>query len=1038
MGALSVLTPVNAVYEDEAGVNDWYLQQLGFLTNSPAPGIYYSQSTGALAKLNETDGSIVWRQFLSTEHTGNDNSTSPIFHHISKSNYLVVGSSSLSSTEESDESLNSCKISVFDLLTSSKQWELTVSGKCIGFTGYPDIYALTSAAFYSIDSQTGSLITKPLIPELLHTPFEFLSISSNGVVLGDSATGSILEYEFPKNHDSASASPSPSSSEDSANVDPFANAPVVLGPGTFIDYNFGVLVWAEETRDRNSLVTVRVGAFELLTKSIGELPLIKVVSPSAVIVQDKNTLSVYSVTKIGVKLEYTTHKVESFSILDSYKFVILNTDQNISIMNIKSGASVFSRHLSASPSLVSGYFVQYPNGVVEPINFSKSGNTANTVSWSRDESLAHLAGSALIDFPDSSNLSFDLNEAIREESTDIVSAYIDRTARHITDLVSFFKSGFFSPSNLVQVVVSFFQPPSELAQQKANVYFGLRKYFVAVSKTGRVQALDSSLGGKSAWARDVFPAVDGLYDFQVTNIDNIIYIINNADGTVVGVDGLTGSTVSNSSIPNIGNDNDDIVKIVDMYFSRSETDAEELGSIDVTDEKVKTPVVWTSSNLLYKLDGTPFIPKSDVFISRISKDKKSVVGYIVFGQSSSSEIPAGTIQVVWTHNAPANHKVHSVTARSPLDRTVNVGRVLGNRSVLYKYLHSNLIAILSTAPGKINVSLIDSVTGRILYSEHHETGLEKAASIDVQSVDKNTHIVVGESWVVYTFWSAKPTLGQVIVVCDLFESGVANVHWMTNESREIVEAEKEKEREEKEKSIFERVGNGEGEDEGTEEGENEKSANTAQSKLSTKENKNEESSKKPKKPISKSKAAPEHYSSFSDYDAPDVKSQAYFVPTQFSGITSMSITRTRFGVSVRDVLVSTSRGQIFSLAKRVGYLDGRRPSDRALTNDEKAEGLAEYSEVLPYQADFMSLAHNFYVAGIQKIDVVPSILESTSVVVAHGLDIFATKVAPSLQFDVLSPSFGKDKLAYIILGMLGLVWYLKPMVDRKKTDNLWK
>lgn len=995
------IVPVSAIYEDEAGVTDWHRSQLGLLTDSPAPGIYYSQFTNSLAKINNTDGSIIWRHILST----NPSDISPTFHYIPKTNYLVVGTSS--------DGSNSCKISLFDTSSSSKQWELTVSGKCIGFTSSPNIYALTSSALYSIDLESGVLITKPLRPELLHSPFEFVAISTNGVVLGDSAAGSILEYEFTKNSDSSDGS-------ESQIVDPFGTAPIVLGPGEFIDYNFGNLVWAEQSA-KESTKTVRVGAFELFT-SKGELPSIKVISSSVIAALYNNVLSVYSVTKAGTKLAYKLENVASFSTVDSYSFVILKTDNTISIINAKAGSSNFSRHAFTTPSLISRNFVQYSNGLVEPVNFSKSSNVTNSVSWTRDESLAHLAGSALIDFPDSTHLSLDLNEAIHEESTDVITAYSGRVIRHSKDIFSFLTSGFFRPSRLFRFVASFFKAPSDLAQQEASIYFGLKKYFVAVSKTGRVQALDSSSNGKSVWSHDIFPASKEFYNLLVTSIDNKIFIINADTGDVVEIDGLTGETISTSQIPVTGKN--EIFKIVDLYFPRSNKTIEELESVDVTDEKIKTPVVWTTSDQLYQLDGARFIPQNDIFVSRISESKDSVLGFKVFGKSSEKP---GFLKNIWEHNAPNGHKIHTVTSRSPLDATVNVGHVLGDRSVLYKYLHPNMIAVLSSAPGSIHVSLVDSITGRILHSEFHQTGLDHAVNIDLDQIDKSSHIVVGESWVVYTFWSSQPTLGQIIVVWDLFESSEPNVHWMTEESRKLLKGDDnnedgeikldEEESEEKDVKV-------------------EKKFKTAHSRRSIKSDKKD--AKKPKKTVLKSKPAPSHYSSFENYDSPNVKSQAYYVPTQYSRITSMGISRTRFGVSVRDILVSTSRGQVFALPKRPGYLDARRPVGRALTNDEKAEGLTEYSGVLPYTPDQFTLSHKFLVAGIDHIDTVPSVLESTSVVVAHGLDVFATKVMPSRQFDVLSPSFAKDKLAYTILGMLGVVLYLKPMVDRKKTDHLWK
>ena len=46
-----------------------------------------------------------------------------------------------------------------------------------------------------------------------------------------------------------------------------------------------------------------------------------------------------------------------------------------------------------------------------------------------------------------------------------------------------------------------------------------------------------------------------------------------------------------------------------------------------------------------------------------------------------------------------------------------------------------------------------------------------------------------------------------------------------------------------------------------------------------------------------------------------------------------------------------------------------------------------------------------------------ALLESTSLVFAHGLDLFSTRVMPSGTFDILSDSFNKAQLVLTILGL---------------------
>lgn len=150
-----------------------------------------------------------------------------------------------------------------------------------------------------------------------------------------------------------------------------------------------------------------------------------------------------------------------FSILTPYSYVILKTDNTIAVIDTKTGSSTFSRKALATPSYIIQNFVQYPNGIVEPVNYSTTNGT-KTVSWSRDESLAHLAGLATIDYPYDTDLSLDFQEALYEESADFVTAYFTRTHRHIKDLIRFVRSVSFTPRSLINHFISFLKPRLKL------------------------------------------------------------------------------------------------------------------------------------------------------------------------------------------------------------------------------------------------------------------------------------------------------------------------------------------------------------------------------------------------------------------------------------------------------------------------------------------------------------------------------------------------------------------------------------------------
>ncbi|ELU06819.1 hypothetical protein CAPTEDRAFT_171523 [Capitella teleta] len=94
---------------------------------------------------------------------------------------------------------------------------------------------------------------------------------------------------------------------------------------------------------------------------------------------------------------------------------------------------------------------------------------------------------------------------------------------------------------------------------------------------------------------------------------------------------------------------------------------------------------------------------------------------------------------------------HAITQVVPkrLDERVNSqGIVLGDRSVMYKYLNPNLVVVIAEGDdgqGKnsFNVYLVDGVSGRLVFHCNHK---KSSGPINV---------VHSENWVVYNFWNQK-------------------------------------------------------------------------------------------------------------------------------------------------------------------------------------------------------------------------------------------------------------------------------------------
>jgi hypothetical protein len=117
-----------------------------------------------------------------------------------------------------------------------------------------------------------------------------------------------------------------------------------------------------------------------------------------------------------------------------------------------------------------------------------------------------------------------------------------------------------------------------------------------------------------------------------------------------------------------------------------------------------------------------------------------------------------------------DNKLVSVSSRASGEKVASIGRVLGDRSVLYKYLnpHIVVVAIASPTESTIMIYLLDNVSGHILYQlKHHQVDVSKGIK---------THVV--ENVLYWSYYSTGESVGQSrgtrLTVAELYESREKN------------------------------------------------------------------------------------------------------------------------------------------------------------------------------------------------------------------------------------------------------------------------
>lgn len=170
----------------------------------------------------------------------------------------------------------------------------------------------------------------------------------------------------------------------------------------------------------------------------------------------------------------------------------------------------------------------------------------------------------------------------------------------------------------------------------------------------------------------------------------------------------------------------------------------------------------------------------------------------------------------------------------------------------------------------------------------------------------------------------------------------------------------------------------------------------------------------------------------SSYSRPDImtKSQSYFFT---HSVKAVAVTLTAKGITSKQLLIGTIGDQVLALDKR--YLDPRRSVNP--TPAEKEEGIIPLTDSLPIIPQSY-VTHALKVEGLRGILSIPAKLESTTLIFAHGVDLFFTRLAPSRTYDSLTEDFSYALLLLTIVALVGAIFVTWIMSERKDLRDNWR
>ncbi|KAJ1673630.1 hypothetical protein EV182_004861 [Spiromyces aspiralis] len=383
-----------------------------------------------------------------------------------------------------------------------------------------------------------------------------------------------------------------------------------------------------------------------------------------------------------------------------------------------------------------------------------------------------------------------------------LTRYLALLTRHVGQLVDLITGGVFSVSSV-----------PDRAEGAANAVlgglfrdtFGFRKLSVYATKKSRLVALDT-LDGSKVWDRYVRHGDSpvNLSHLSVTRTTHsgltpLVAIAGSVDvfdkernATIIAtmvatLNALDGSMIKKAIFK------DKIIKIVDLpvdipassssNFSLSST----IGLVTESESGEIGMRVWPDTG--EALDAVKAVSDRLYFTLGDQAGSSRIKGYRVGvsdrdedgGSEAAAAVPAAIVpHEIWSVDISEGELIVSVADRVPTDRVASLGRVLGDRSVLYKYLNPHMKIVVASSPNNTGFTmyLIDQVSGHILHTARHTDGKVSA--------DHPILAMQCENWIVYQYWKtedpavqaatareqARQINAHAIVAMELYESNV--------------------------------------------------------------------------------------------------------------------------------------------------------------------------------------------------------------------------------------------------------------------------
>ncbi|XP_030563637.1 ER membrane protein complex subunit 1 [Drosophila novamexicana] len=365
------------------------------------------------------------------------------------------------------------------------------------------------------------------------------------------------------------------------------------------------------------------------------------------------------------------------------------------------------------------------------------------VRWAREESLANVIDTQFIDLP-LADTEGTLENEMKGKAGDIASAFMRRITTQALQMKSLFLH-----------VIGLGPPPTDT--QRAGLVrdsFGLHKMLVLLTRTGKIFGVDN-IAGKHHW-KLYLPNVAGF-----ENAEQMRLIVQRSSKhfplqplcAIVAKSAVNSNGVLFRFNPITG-------RAAEGGLLQLDYQIKQLALLPETEEDfVKGILILDGTNQVHvePKHATPLA--HGIYLYTANVKTAELEGYFVkYAGGELSCLPIWNVRL-GGHNS--EQQIIRVASKNPIEHVHSQGRVLGDRSVLYKYINPNLVAFVTQAPDAahksvLNLYLIDVVSGSVIFSMTH------------RKVRPPLHIVHSENWLAYSYFNDKVRRTEITTI-ELYE-----------------------------------------------------------------------------------------------------------------------------------------------------------------------------------------------------------------------------------------------------------------------------